>query len=878
MSTVGVMAGGPPTGTVTFLFTDIVGSTRLWKEHPDEMGAALERHDDAVRGEIESRGGYVFSTMGDGFAAAFDRIADAVAVAHAIGAALESVGTDAAPIRARIGLHVGEAQERDGDYFGPAVIRSARIMSVAHGAQVVASDALAGHLEASQLTDLGEHLLKDLEGPQRLWQLGGGDFPALSSIAGFRHNLPAQRTELVGRDGDVVEVSRLVGEHRLVTLLGIGGTGKTRLATAVGTEILHRFSDGVWFVDLVPATSAGQVVEAIVRATGLPVRGRHPIEGLAAALGNRQLLLLLDNCEHITAEVAEVVDVLLESTAAPRILATSREPLELPDERQVHVDPLSVSPEASSPAVRLFAAAAERVGVELGDAEVPALADIAQHLDGLPLSIELAAAQLRQLTLTELSDRLSQRFEILAQRRPGRHRRQASLLGVLDDTWSMLDEQERTLLLSLAAFPSRFDVSGVEGVAASFDVGVPALTLAGLIDRSLVARIDDSQYRLLETVKLFACRRWEPDQRRFEEGHTGWFLDHLASHSTEDRYVSHELSGWVHRHHDDRLAVESRLAEQHRYGEMADLYAACTYAAGYDSGLRAMGLIDRVEGYLGRLDLTPTEAAPLHLAAAYSGLPARRPDWFERGSSFAIEQYRVGDQNEALATALTVASFDVTLDLEQALALLDESRVVADDAGAAIVAGVAVSYSALLQAIYGDRSRAAGMIPEIEARAGTDPSRADATSVVEGVKFVVYVLDDPEMALATVRSSDSAQHWTWALCGVCATAAIGDAAATQAAVADTEARIRMFHSDDGLPDLLIPLAILAWRTGDTDRSARWVTAVRRAPRPTSNFLITGAYRRIRERVGVTEENPLDSNTIEGVYREAKEWLRSLTDG
>ena len=255
---------GLPSGTVTFLFTDVEGSTKLWEQHPEYMRVALERHDELLRSVIEENGGYVFSRAGDSFAAAFGRVGDAVAASsRAQGLLADEEWPPSCPIRVRMGLHVGEAQERDGNYFGAAVNRAARIMAGGHGGQILASSAVAAVDDSHDLVDLGDHRLKDLTAGERLFQVGGQSFPPLRTLDAVRHNLPVERTLLVGREREIEQVGELVRDHRLVMLLGIGGTGKTRLATAVAADQADQFADGVWFVDLVPATTGDHVVEAV---------------------------------------------------------------------------------------------------------------------------------------------------------------------------------------------------------------------------------------------------------------------------------------------------------------------------------------------------------------------------------------------------------------------------------------------------------------------------------------------------------------------------------------------------------------------------------------------------------------------------------------
>ena len=646
------MTAALPSGTVTFLLTDIEGSTLLWEANPAEMESALERHDRLVRDAVAQRNGYVFSTAGDAFAAAFATPSDAVAAATEAQQAMEvEPWPESTPIRVRMGIHTGVAQERDGDYFGPAVNRAARIMAAGHGAQVLVSAAVAALIDDASLVDLGEHRLKDLAAKQRLFQVGDRVFPPLRSLEGFRHNLPVERTPLLGRTEDIGDLIGLIGDHRLVTLLGIGGTGKTRLAGAVAAEVAERFSNGVWFVDLVPATSMDQVVEAIAATTGLQVSGNDRVEALAELMDDREMLVVLDNCEHLTDDVADVVDLLLEHTTSPRFIATSREPLQLLGERLVYVSPLEVEG-VSAPAVELFNATAERVDARVGADEAELVGRICSQLDGLPLSIELAASQLRHLTIDELSGRLDQRFELLARGRGRRHERQSSLLAVLADTWSMLDDTERTLLLQLAAFPSAFGADDVEQVCNDTLRGRSLVTLAGLVDRGLVARGGAGRHRLLETVKLFARQQWAhaTDGGRFLDRHVDWVLNQFRQRSQSEWYTSYSLENWAHAHHDDIRAVEDLLVTQGRLAELSDLLAGQTMSYTFTTGTRASALIDRVERYLDELPLDDHQRGVILLLAASAGLQARRPDWMQRGANGSVEALRRGGTNEELAS------------------------------------------------------------------------------------------------------------------------------------------------------------------------------------------------------------------------------------
>jgi hypothetical protein len=330
------------------------------------------------------------------------------------------------------------------------------------------------------------------------------------------------------------------------------------------------------------------------------------------------------------------------------------------------------------------------------------------------------------------------------------------------------------------------------------------------------------------------------------------------------------------RHHDDRIAVEDRLAAAGCHAELAELYAASTLTGNRQPGVRAASLIERVEGHLETLDLAPVHATPLHLAAASAALSARRPEWFERGARYAIDHYRRVDEPEALGSALVVGSFMPALsDLDAALDMLREAREIADAAGATVVGTVALAYASLYWAVAGERARAIASFPVVEARLATDGYRYDR-AVYDAARFVAFVLDEPRSALLATeqqRVEEDVDHWSRLVTRTCALAALGEVEETRSGVAETEASVRRSATDDGLPDLLVPLAILAWRVGDLERAMRWVTAIQRASRPTVNFLITGAYRQVRDRVGLLDEDPLESTTIGAVYREATEWLR-----
>lgn len=867
---------------MTFLFTDVEGSTRLWEDHPEEMGAALERHDELVRLAIESNRGYVFSTAGDSFAAAFARATDAVTGAVA---AQQSLSDEPWPspisVRVRMGLHTGEAQERSGDYFGPAVNRAARIMETGSGGQVLVSSACASVLSGDGLLDVGEHRLKDLSALERLYQLGDASFPPLRSLDSVRHNLPVERTPLLGRDDDIDRVANLIGRHRLVTLLGMGGTGKTRLAAAVAADLADQYVDGVWFVDLVPAGGAREVVELVATAVGLQVTGDDPVAALAELLVDRELLIVLDNCEHITDHVADIVDVLLEQTVKPRFVATSREALQVRDERQFQVAPLAIEDGLSSPAVQLFTSTAERVDVGFDVGDTAAIAAICRQLDGLPLSIELAAAQLRHLTLSELADRLDQRFEILVHGRGERRRRQVSLDVVLNDTWNMLESDERELLLQLAAFPATFGVDDVDSVSTQLAVSSPDRALAGLVDRGLVARDGAGRNRLLETVKVFAHRQWatsgQPDA--YPERHNQWVLDHLAAYSTQDWHTSFELIGWATRHYEDHRAVEDRLASARRTTDLVRLLSTLpTFYSGV-IGPRASAVLDRIDRYLQELPLNDRQRGLLNLVAARAVAQSRQPESLAERSAEAIRLLGHGDgrQDPALAVALIVNSWTMSFrDLDAALVLTDQARAVAESTDAGTIADIALTYRANHLALAQRISEAKATLIEVHTRLGDRPFD-DSWYHYYVVSLATDIFEDPSRShamgqklLAELQShlARSAINWPVFALTSAAAGATGDIEATRSLLAEAQDAVRNTARDDGLPELLLPLAVLASGLGSQDLARRWLTAVESAPGTIHLLWIPIIIKQLRIRVGPPDHDPLDTATIEEIYQEA----------
>ena len=517
-----------PSGTVTFLFTDLEGSTGLWERDGVVMNAALRAHDALLSECLAGHGGYVFSRAGDSFAVAFSSAADAIHAAIAAQVGIDRLDAPV-PLRVRMAAHTGEAFERDGDYFGPTVNRAARLMAAAHGGQVLCSlvtAELARPLLDSALTlrDLGTHRLKDLLAPETVLQVDAPErpvsFPQLRTLDAGRHNLPVQPTRLIGREKEVASLLQQLARSRLVTLTGIGGCGKTRLALAVAAELAAGSSDGVFFVPLATTTGSTAVVETITQAMGIQLAG-HDADNLAAFLANQNVVIVLDNCEHLLDEVADVVDTILTRAPDCRILATSREAIGISGEHVVRVPSLAVSDETNdktndktndaddSPALALLIERARAAGADLtlSSASRQVLTDICRRLDGIPLAIELAAAQLNVLTPVDVLQRLDQRFDLLVGGHGRRRQRQQTLQAMMDWSWELLSIEEQRLLAALSVFTGQWSLDSAETLGAGRLVAPVAVVLRSLVAKSLVEPVystQRSQFRLLETVRMFA--------------------------------------------------------------------------------------------------------------------------------------------------------------------------------------------------------------------------------------------------------------------------------------------------------------------------------------------------------------------------------------
>ncbi len=525
---------GPPSGTVTLLFSDIEGSTRLWEQEPDAMASALKRHDEILRSAIEGSGGYVFKTVGDAFCATFRSAKEAVrAAAVAQRALFAEPWPEEAVLRVRMALHTGECEERDGDYVGPPVNRVARLQATTHAGQVVMSrvttDLVRELPEGVALRDLGEHWLKDLGQPERVFQIDVDglqcDFPPLNSLTNpaVRQNLPAQASNFVGREQELVDLRTMLRGSRMVTLTGAGGSGKTRLALELAAErVVDGSGDGVWLVELAALTDAGFVASEVARVLGIVEEPGRPVtETLIDALRDRSLLVVLDNCEHLIDGSAKLADRLLRACPRVRILATSQEPLRIDGESLYRVPSLSLTSSGAATAdeageceaVQLFVdrAATSDPAFALTEANARHLLAVCRRLDGIPLAIELAAARLRSMSLVAIEERLDDRFRLLTKGSRTALPRHQTLGAMVDWSYDLLNAFEQAVLRRLSVFVGSWNLDAAVAVCDDDLESWEVLDLLdSLIDKSLVqaeSAQGEPRYRMLETVRLYAAEQ-----------------------------------------------------------------------------------------------------------------------------------------------------------------------------------------------------------------------------------------------------------------------------------------------------------------------------------------------------------------------------------
>ncbi|HSN21390.1 MAG TPA: adenylate/guanylate cyclase domain-containing protein, partial [Usitatibacter sp.] len=741
----------------TFLFTDIEGSTRLWEREPERMRPAMARHDALAREAVARHRGEVVKMTGDGLHAAFRDPLDAALAALALQRALAALEREAGlALRARCGMHAGPFERRDGDYYGTAVNRAARIMSAAHGGQVLLSQAVADLLDGRlppelALRDLGRARLRDLARPERLFQLVHpelrSEFPALRSLEVTPNNLPHAVSSFVGREREMAEVRELLSRARLVTLTGMGGLGKTRLSLHVAAEVSGEFPDGVWLVELAPLRDERRVSQAVASAMGVKEEPGHGlVEALERHVRERKLLLVLDNCEHLLAECALLAHRLLAASPNLRILASSREPLRVAGETTYAIPPLEVPPAgartdarslAGYAAARLFLerAGAARAGFVADEADAAAIADICRRLDGIPLALELAAARVRMLSAQAIAARLDDRLQLLAAGDRSAMPRQQTLRALIDWSHELLAPDERALFRRLAVFSGGWALEAAEAIAAGPPLSARDVldVLARLVEKSLVEHDAASErYRLLETVREYALERLEEsgEAARTRDAH----LRHFAAFAAR---AGAELFGADQAHGLARLDAErENLLAAHAWGarEGGDAHAAFEMLSAIkfywlNRGLLQLGLRLYLE-LLARpeaLRRGPVRRRALYEAGQlrfYRGEYREARECLEESLSIARE---LGDA-EAIARVLQPLGMSRLGegDIEAARASLREALALAEERGDARNLAAARNALAQLHRVEGRPDLAAPLYRAVLAAAGELGDRESA--------------------------------------------------------------------------------------------------------------------------------------------------------
>lgn len=627
-----------PTSTTTFLFTDIEGSTRRWDSHPESMHPALLRHNAIVGNAIRSHGGTVFKTVGDAYCAAFAEPLAAVTAAldAQIRLNAEQWDSEIGPIMVRMAIHTGIAIKHGRDYLGPPLNRVARLLSTAHGQQLIISGSTEEHLvgrlpDGCSLEDKGLHRLKDLTLPEHVWQVNHSDLPhefdPLASLQDFNNNLPTQETEFIGRGREMEDVASLldgnsekqIRPHRMLTLTGAGGCGKTRLAIQVAAERIERYPDGVWLVDLTSIADPSLIAHAAAKAMRIREEpGRDIIDTILDHLVKRNALLILDNCEQLVESAAVFADAIIRGCPKVSILATSREQLKVRGEKVWIVPPLPVPDEVSGgsetsdaedllecDSVMLYVERAQRIDPDFhfGYENAGAVANICRRLDGIPLAIELAAALSHVLTSVEISERLDERFRLLTEGGPvvPHHK---TLRAVIDWSYDLLTETERRLFKRLGIFAGPWLIEAAESicidpVGGEIDSRAVLPILARLVSKSLVVaetvRLGSEnrkRYRLLETVRIYARERLTEEgvSDRASIDHAAYYC-HMAE-DAEPRLSGPRQAEWLDRLETEHENLRAVLSSEYRVPSSENV--------GGDHRLRLAGALWRfwhVRGY-----------------------------------------------------------------------------------------------------------------------------------------------------------------------------------------------------------------------------------------------------------------------------------------
>ena len=666
-----------PTGTITYLFTDVEGSTPLWQQHPDDMRSVMARHDSLIMSAVEANGGTVVRPRGEGDSifAVFLRASDAVG-ASSQAQQLLSRGTWPADIsiRVRMALHTGESELREHDYYGNAVNRCARLRAIAHGGQILISettvqlvrDDLSGELG---LRDLGAHRLKDLQRPEQVFQLVHpglpSDFPTLKSLDAHPHNLPVQLTSFVGREEEIYEVGGLLATARLVTLAGTGGSGKTRLAQEIGASVIEDYPDGVWFIGLAALSDPKMLRPHIADTFSV---GEDALSGF---LQGKSILVILDNCEHLIVGAASLVQWLLSSPGVT-VIATSREALNLAGERTFQVPPLSIPVPAAAqdimtgcPSVDLFIERARTANpsFQMTASNAVSVNQIVRRIDGIPLAIELAAARVKLLQPAEIASRLDESFKLLKGGPVDALPHHQTLESCIDWSYGMLESEQQVLFRRLSVFRGGFTLPACGAVSESDDEFEVLDSLGQLVDKSLVRTLpagDETRYYLLEPLRQYAAARITADEAVETGGRHARYFKDLAERAAPELRGPRQLD-WL-----------ARLEMEHD-----NLRGALAW------GLEA-----------GDIDLAQRTAAALMWFWIIRRHVTEAVRWFDR--VLAAD----GDSPQARASALIHGGFIGTMiqyeDLDRCLAQIREGLSLFVQQGDAQGAGTAQTYEAVI--------------------------------------------------------------------------------------------------------------------------------------------------------------------------------------
>jgi predicted ATPase/class 3 adenylate cyclase len=768
-------AASLPTGTVTFLFTDIEGSTRLLHHLRDRYVPLLEEHHSLMRAAFEPRGGREVDTQGDAFFVAFARAADAVAAAVAAQRAfLAHSWPEGVTVRVRMGMLTGEPTLASTGYVGVDVHRAARIAATGYGGQILLSQTtceLVG-LELppeTSLRDLGFHHLKDLLQPERIYQVVHpelpSDFPPLKSLDSLPNNLPQQLTSFIGREREMAEVQQLLKSTKLLTLTGAGGCGKTRLSLQVAANLLEEYPNGVWLVELAPLTDPALVPQTIMSALGVHEElGQSVLATLTDYLKSRKLLLVLDNCEHLLAACSNVAAALLRACPSLQILATSRECLGVPGETIWRVPSLSLPALPRRPsagknlaatlvqyeAVRLFIdrSTAMRPSFAVSDENALAVAQICRRLDGIPLALELAAARVKVLSVEQIAQRLDDRFRLLTGGSRVLLPRQQTLRALIDWSYDLLSEAERLLLRRVSVFAGGFSLEAAEAVCAGDGLEEYEVLdlLTQIVDKSLVLSEEQGQevrYRLLETIRQYGEEhlRGSGDEAVLRGRHRDWYLQ--LAEQAEPELRGPEQAMWL-----DRLETEHD-----------NLRAALTWSVERgeaEAGLRlgaALELFWSVRGYLveGRKWLTELLALPEARAPTAPGVQALQ--------GVGVLAYQQGEYDAA--RSYIEESLSIGRDLGEAVGIADSLCLLGDVAlaqGSYPEARSLFEESLSLYRASGDQSGIAGSLNKLGRLAQNQGDDAAARSLFEESLAIQRLLGNQRMIAVLLNNLGWVSH------------------------------------------------------------------------------------------------------------------------